>query len=82
MSFIPIGEGDVELDSYSSAIYNIVVPVISTLGLIGNFLSIVVLMRRRFLQQASYVYLRSIAWADTGYLIFTLQVSNVHTTEF
>ncbi len=33
-----------------------------------------VLMRKRFVRHASYVYLRSLAWADAAYLALTLQL--------
>ena len=31
-------------------------------------------MRKRFVRHASYVYLRSLAWADAAYLALTLQL--------
>ncbi len=67
-------EDEVELSEVAEATYQVILPALSALGLAGNFLCIVVLLGRRFRKHASYVYLRSLAWADSAYLILTLQV--------
>ncbi len=54
--------------------YQIVLPVISSLGLLGNILSVVVLSRTNKFKSVMYIYLRGVAWADMCYLVFALQV--------
>ena len=54
--------------------YKIFLPLIIVVGLLGNILSIIVLIRAKFQSSVMYTYLRCLAWADIGYLIFTAQV--------
>ena len=70
-----VSEDEHDLSSVVAVTYRLVLPTISALGLAGNLLSTMVLTRKRFVRHASYVYLRSLAWADAGYLILTIQVS-------
>ncbi len=65
---------DSDLDVFTHVTYVVALPVICAIGLAGNILCIFVLASKKFVGDAAYVYIRAIAWADTGYLIFTLQV--------
>ena len=55
------------------AVYHVGVPLIATLGIFGNILSIVILSQPQFID-CLYLYLKGLAIADLGYLIVALQV--------
>jgi hypothetical protein len=56
-----------------TAVYKITLPIICSLGILGNLLSIVVLSKKNKFKSVMYIYLRGVAWSDLGYLLFTVQ---------
>ena len=63
--------GDVHTASYDSFFY-IILPLFSTLGVIGNVISILILLRRPFQSSILYAYFLSLSVTDFLYLLLTL----------
>ena len=59
-------------DTTVLATYNVVLPILCSIGVLGNVLSVWVLGRKRF-RTNMFVFLRGLAWADLSYLVFTIQ---------
>lgn len=61
-------------EEFIATTYTIVLPLIASVGIVGNLLIVVVLVRHNF-QGFIYTYIKSLALTDLCYLIFTMQVS-------
>ena len=61
-------------EAFIATTYTIVLPLIASVGIVGNLLIVVVLVRHNF-QGFIYTYIKSLAVTDLCYLVFTMQVS-------
>ena len=60
-------------------VFTFVLPVIATIGLVGNILSIIVLNNRDKFKSVIYIYLRGVALCDLTYMLFIINMCVVIT---
>ena len=60
-------------------VFTFVLPVIATVGLVGNILSIIVLNNRDKFKSVIYIYLRGVALCDLTYMLFIINMCVVIT---
>ena len=60
-------------------VFTFVLPVIATIGLVGNILSIIVLNNREKFKSVIYIYLRGVAVCDLTYMLLIINMCVVIT---
>ena len=60
-------------------VFTFVLPVIATIGLVGNILSIIVLNNKDKFKSVIYIYLRGVALCDLTYMLLILNLCAVIT---
>ena len=66
-------------EAFFIVVFTFVLPVIATIGLVGNILSIIVLNNKDKFKSVIYIYLRGVALCDLTYMLLILNMCVVIT---